>query len=82
MCTIWKKSRLRGDSYSVPCTAAHHPPPLRLLLMLMLMLLHAYPGWPVGVPLHFSEDQVSGLEVVWHCPVPLFSLDLKKCSTA
>lgn len=48
------------------------PPPLRLLLTLL-----AYPGWPVGVPLHFSEDQVSGLEVVWHCVAPQCSLDLK-----
>ena len=46
------------------------PPPLRLLLLTLL----AYPGWPVGVPLHFSEDQVSGLEVVRHCPAPRCSL--------
>ncbi len=55
-----------------PMQSSSSPPPLRLLLTLL-----AYPGWPVGVPLHFSEDQVSGLEVVWHCAAPRCSLDLK-----
>lgn len=44
-----------------PMQSSSSPPPLRLLLTLL-----AYPGWPVGVPLHFSEDQVPGLEVVRH----------------
>lgn len=57
-----------------PMQSSSSPPPLRLLLTLTLL---AYPSWPVGVPLHFSENQVSGLEVVWHCPAPLCSLDLK-----
>lgn len=57
-----------------PMQISSSPPPLRLLLTLTLL---AYPGWPVGVPLHFSENQVSRLEVVWHCPAPLCSLDLK-----
>lgn len=57
-----------------PMQSSSSPPPLRLLLTLTIL---AYPGWPVGVPLHFSEDQVSGLEVVWHCPATQYSLDLK-----
>lgn len=30
----------------------------------------AYPGRPVGIPLHFGEHQVSRLEIVWHCVFP------------
>ena len=48
----------------------HRPPtpsPLRVAAVV------AYPGWPMGVPLHFSEDQISGLEIVWHPLIPLCS---------
>lgn len=55
-----------------PIQSTSSPPPLRLLLTLL-----AYPGWPVGVPLHFGEDQVSGLEVVRHSPAPQCSLGLQ-----
>lgn len=63
----------------VPCKAAH---PLRPSGCWLRLTILAYPGWPVGVPLHFSEDQVPGLKVVWHCPATQCSLGFKKRSDA